>query len=634
MVRARRAAVKARRDPGAMIPSCRMRVARGLLLFLPLLVSCTATPPEIGTRPLALNGGARDNGHPGTVLLFWTDGRSAVVCSGTLVAPRVVVSAKHCFVSIGTDGWTANMGPTGENQSVGVVDVLTTAGNGVENEDIAVVVLGADINAAEVSLRRNFAGLRPGDGVTLVGYGVNPDDGESGRKYSGAANILGFGPIDEAGVGDQEFLLEGAAACGGDSGGSTLDGNGDLIGVIVRGADVACGDATYTVSTRIDGFLDMIDQGIQQSQGCVPTGNEVCNWADDDCDGQVDEVCASFGQPCTADRPCQPPFLCTAIAGEGAAACTQVCDPARPPTETCPLGTYCLAYGCGAQGGHCVLLGGATRAVAVGDPCTNDGDCAGLYCRDPGDGGGQRCMTRCEDAAVCGAGSLCAPVTRGCGGCVAEGGDPTLHGFGQPCSGDEQCASGLCGADAAGTFCTQACGDCPAGYHCARGECARGELSDDQGHPCLQNEDCATGLCAYWPEGSSCTRFCSEAAACPEGLTCTDVGEGRSACKPDKTIVGQPCEGNSDCLSSLCGAFGDERGNVCTEPCDAGGGCPAGLECVDRSGLQLCAPPLPPVEEAKYGCGCTAPGRSPRASGALLALVLAALVVRRRRQAR
>jgi MYXO-CTERM domain-containing protein len=606
-----------------------MRAAGLPLACLSFLLSCGAADTQTGGRgrELPLNGGAPDNGYPGTVMMYWTDGLSGSLCSGTVVAPRVIVSAKHCYLATGAAGWTANTGPTGENQSLGVTDVLQPDGLELLNEDIAVVLVGADLNVDAVDIRRDFSGLRQGDSAIVVGYGENSDDGENGRKYSGDAAIMGFGPIDEAGVGDQEMLLEGAAACGGDSGGSTLDGNGDLIGVIVRGADVACNESTFTVSTRIDGFLELIDQGIQQSQGCVPTGEEVCNFVDDDCDGQMDEVCSMFGGPCTT-YPCQPGFVCTPIAGAGEPKCTLPCNPATP-IESCPLGSYCFAYACGVDGGHCVFRG-AEAPGAVGAPCAQDGDCLNLYCRDPADGGGQRCMVRCEDDAVCGAGSVCAPVPQGCGGCVPEAGDPLLGSFGQPCDTDDQCASGLCGADADGTFCTQACGDCPAGYHCAREECARGEESDDQGRPCADNPDCLTGLCAHWPEGSSCTTFCSDADPCPEGLSCTDVGDGRRACKPDKTIVGEPCESNEQCMSSLCGAFPDDRGTVCTEPC-AGGACPVGLECLEASGLTLCAPPSVPPEKATYGCGCTVPPPPREAPVALLGVVGLMLFRRRSR---
>jgi len=611
-----------------------MRAVGLLFACLAFLVSCSAaeTPTGSGARELPLNGGAPDNGYPGTVLMYWTDGFAAAVCSGTVVAPRVVVSAKHCYVDTGAAGWTVNTGPSGQTQSLGVTDVLMSAGGGLLNEDLAVVLVGGDINVDPVDIRRDFGGIRPGDSATLVGYGENSDDGQTGRKYSGDADILGFGPIEEAGVGDQEMLLEGAAACGGDSGGSTLDGSGDLIGVIVRGADVACDDSTFTVSTRIDGFLGLIDQGIQQSQGCVASGEEVCNWADDDCDGQMDEVCTTFGNDCST-YPCQPPFVCTPIAGSGAPKCTQICNPAAPPTESCPLGSYCFAFGCGVDGGHCVV-GGAVAALEIGAPCTFDGECANYYCRDPGDGGGQRCMVRCEDDAVCGAGSVCAPVTQGCGGCVPESGNPLLRSFGQPCDTDDQCASGLCGADEDGTFCTQACGDCPAGFHCARGECARGEAPDDQGRPCADNPDCLTGLCAHWPEGGSCTAFCSEATPCPVGLTCTDIGDGRSACKPDKTIVGQPCTKNEECMSSLCGNFPDDRGTVCTEPCTADGTCPIGTECIEASGLSLCAPPSDPPEKATYGCCTTTPGIPGGPGRALVSAVAVLFAARRRRASR
>src|SRR5262249_26410289 len=80
-----------------------MRNAR-LLLALSAVVAtaaCSSAPPDVSTTSAgAISGGQLDPNHPNVGLVFWTDSAGhSELCTGTLLTPRVVLTAAHRFFS-------------------------------------------------------------------------------------------------------------------------------------------------------------------------------------------------------------------------------------------------------------------------------------------------------------------------------------------------------------------------------------------------------------------------------------------------------------------------------------------------------------------------------------------------------
>jgi hypothetical protein len=124
--------------------------------------------------------------------------------------------------------------------------------------------------------------------------------------------------------------------------------------------------------------------------------------------------------------------------------------------------------------------------------------------------------------------------------------------------------------------------------------------------------------------------MCTPDAGCVDGFTCEPVGESM-ICVPESALVGEECMENADCASGLC-AIGTASGNVCTRFCDGGElACASGFECVRISGGRenICLPAG--GNEPASGGGCNV--AIDRSSGTPLALgfgFLLAFVWRRR----
>lgn len=183
--------------------------------------------------------------------------------------------------------------------------------------------------------------------------------------------------------------------------------------------------------------------------------------------------------------------------------------------------------------------------------------------------------------------------------------------YGAVCARGSDCASDLClgptGAPAG--RCTRTCSantDCVYPDHCldiagAGRLCATNPSTRATGEPCPNGpNDCGTGLCVSLDTGGQiCTQQCSPIPACPPGLACAPVADGRGGSVPVCTPgtgrgFGEACSTAAQCASTLCVGLPQSTAGMCTALCGRVP-CPPGHTCnavSDGSGgmVAVCLP--------------------------------------------
>lgn len=220
---------------------------------------------DFGESADAIIGGTPHDGDPQTVYLMQ---RGGFVCTGSLIAPRVVLTALHCVDSGGGVGpasqFSIGVGPRADGSSVyaRVSEVRTARASRFEGNDIAVLLLtsAGSLTPYEVS----FVAPRVGDPIIGIGYGQTNGSRRglpAGRKYRGASTIGRLGAM--------EIVTQRALPCYGDSGGPLFDAAGRVIGVVSRGTASMC-EGGSGIYTRVDAHRALIERAIADTGATPP----------------------------------------------------------------------------------------------------------------------------------------------------------------------------------------------------------------------------------------------------------------------------------------------------------------------------------------------------------------------------
>ena len=348
---------------------------------------------------------------------------------------------------------------------------------------------------------------------------------------------------------------------------------------------IGLGDRPFVIDSDSDEVADSCDD-------CLPTGPEVCDGIDNDCNGTFDDG-FQVGQGCSVGvGECSRSgvfacdgaggVLCTAVAGEAVAErcdgldndCDGVDDDGFGVGESCVVGVgECARTGarvCDAQGGvRCdAVAGPAADEVCDGKDNDCDGETDGVApvattcgvgaCKRDGFvlcvAGGL--VTQCTPGAPAGNDATCDNVDDDCDGAV----DDDYYGGAVSCGDCEvapmrRCEAGVvisppCVPKADGTVCDG--GACALSASCVAGRCA-----PDRFISCDDNNPCTDDFCD--PQ-----RGCS-ATPRPDGSVCSDGG----MCTSGEACVAGVCDGGA---FTTCGPPGEcERAGACnsaTGVCD------------------------------------------------------------------
>jgi hypothetical protein len=194
------------------------------------------------------------------------DGQWRFECTGTLVAPNVVLTAGHCVLAFDPDATTraaaceGNSTPrlaraedvtvvTGVHADENAYAVARLAVPSVNDgrvtnlcgNDIALLVLKEPVRPSEAEplVLAVSKGVSAGESFDTVGFGAEdalaiPDDNVR-RRAGGSVRCVAPGCELDGDVRAGEWLSEDTFACAGDSGGPALDQAGNVLGVVSRG---------------------------------------------------------------------------------------------------------------------------------------------------------------------------------------------------------------------------------------------------------------------------------------------------------------------------------------------------------------------------------------------------------------
>jgi hypothetical protein len=250
----------------------------GSLAAMPALgfawfAACSAPAPSAGSSIVAsevsINRGVPDRGMDPAVVVVEVSGEPS--CAGVLIAPDVVLTARHCTVVVAPSASCPADGPQvsarRDPASIRVllgdeVSSAVEAANGLAvvapptdvlcDADIALLLLDRPIKSVTTAVVQSV-GIANGQHVRTVLYGNTPGT-KLLREHAAVAATGTF-----------EFRAVEATCLGGGGGPAFDETTGQVVGVLSRFGPSCEGPNEYDVYTRTDVFYPLVEQALSSS---------------------------------------------------------------------------------------------------------------------------------------------------------------------------------------------------------------------------------------------------------------------------------------------------------------------------------------------------------------------------------